>query len=94
MNFKSSARLKASAILAAVVVLCAWTTATVVLSGTVQDCFNGNTVPVGQVNVAAFQVSKARKLMTQLDTMNKFVFAPGDGTATEPGLRTASKTRT
>jgi len=78
MNFKSSARLKASVILAAVLVLCAWTTATVVLSGTVQDCFNGNTVPVGHVNVAAFQVSKARKLMTQLDTMNKFVFAPGD----------------
>jgi hypothetical protein len=78
MTSKSSKRLKSLTLLAAILVLPASTTATVVLSGTVQDCFNGNTVPVGHVNVSAFQVSKARKLMTQLKTMDQETFAQGD----------------
>lgn len=78
MRLKSSMKLKAFLMLAAILVLSAWSTATVVLSGTIQDCFNGNTVPVGHVNVSAFQVSKARKLMTQLKTMDQQTFPEGD----------------
>ena len=78
MRFKSAMSLNAFLMLSAILVLSAWSTATVVLSGTIQDCFNGNTVPVGHVNVSAFQVSKARKLMTQLKTMDQQTFPEGD----------------
>jgi len=69
---------KSSLILIAVIALTGWSTTTVVLSGTAQDCFSGNTVPVGGVNVSVFQVSKARKLVTQLKTMDQEKFLEGD----------------
>lgn len=72
--------LKSTLILGAVLILSGSSAVTVVLSGTAQDCFAGSTVPVGGVTVSAFQVSKARKLVTQLKAMDQATFPAGDYT--------------
>lgn len=44
----------------------------VTISGSTKECFMGSMVPVGGVNLAAFQVSAARPVAAQLDTMANF----------------------
>jgi hypothetical protein len=46
--------------------------ANVTLSGATKDCFMGNMVAVGGVNMAAFQVSAAPAIVAQLDSMRNF----------------------
>lgn len=45
---------------------------TVSISGSTKECFMGSMVAVGGVNLAAFQVSAARPIAAQLDTMANF----------------------
>jgi hypothetical protein len=53
--------------------------ANVKLTGSTKDCFMSNMVPVGGVNLAAFQVSAARPIGAQLDSMRNFTgFATHD----------------
>jgi hypothetical protein len=49
----------------------------VTLSGTAKTCFNGTTVPVGNVAVGFYNVTNARPLIAHLDSMAHF---PGFGT--------------
>jgi hypothetical protein len=42
------------------------------ISGSTKECFMGSMVAVGGVNLAAFQVSAARPIVAQLDTMANF----------------------
>jgi hypothetical protein len=42
------------------------------ISGSTKECFMGTKVAVGGVNLAAFQVSAARPIVAQLDTMANF----------------------
>lgn len=53
----------------------------VILSGIAQDCFEGASVPVRDVNVTVFDYSHADKLVTQLRAMDKATFADGDTAA-------------
>jgi hypothetical protein len=53
--------------------------ANITITGATKDCFMANMVAVGGVNVAAFQVSAARQIIAQLDTMANFTgFATHD----------------
>jgi hypothetical protein len=53
--------------------------ANITITGAAKDCFMNNLVGVGGVNIAAFQVSAARPVVAQLDTMANFTgFATGD----------------
>lgn len=53
----------------------------VAINGNAQTCFMRKTVPVGNVSISAFKVSKARPLVAHLDSMDKFAgFGIGDDT--------------
>jgi hypothetical protein len=52
-------------------VSCASVSPNVSISGSTKECFMGS-MAVGGVNLAAFQVSAARPIAAQLDTMTKF----------------------
>lgn len=53
--------------------------APITITGATKDCFMRNMITVGGVNVSAFQVSVARPIIAQLDTMANFTgFATHD----------------
>ena len=73
--------LKLSSIVAAIIVLCAATLPSVVLTGAAKDCQGRTYVQVPGVTVAAFSPTKNRKMVDLLKSMDTAVFVDGDTAA-------------